>query len=179
MEAFSTRLLQGEKIAWFGRPGQGIILGGRDLILIPFSLMWGGFAIVWEVMEFRNTHTPFFFKLWGVPFILVGLYLIFGRFIFDAYLRRRIDYAVTNRRILISGPKPFASLTMLNLNQLPELRLKEGRNGRGTIYFGPQTTLNRNSFSGWTPSLDQTPKFIDIEDAQAILATIERLGTPT
>jgi hypothetical protein len=176
MDAFSNQLLPGEKIVWSGAPGQGIILNSRDILMIPFSLMWGGFAIFWEVMTFRMKGTPMLFHLWGIPFILMGLYFIFGRFFFDAYLRSKMQYAVTNRRILISGPRPFASITTLNLGQLPEIKLKEGQNGRGTIFFGPQSSANnRNDFAGLTPALDSTRKFIDVEGAQTLFMTIQRL----
>lgn len=39
--------------------------------------------------------------LWGIPFALVGVYLIIGPFFADAYLRARARYAVTDQRALI------------------------------------------------------------------------------
>ena len=176
---FRNKLLDGERVVWSGQPGQGIILTGRDGLMIPFSLLWGGFAIFWEASVFRIDHSPFIMKLWGIPFVLVGIYLIIGRFILDAYLRKKIYYAVTNQRILIMRSRPFASFTALNLDRLPALTIIESPSGKGTIYFGPQgQALGRNGFDGWTPSLGPTAKFIAVENAKTVFGQIQRVMRP-
>src|ERR1700704_3187139 len=90
---FADRLLRDERIVWSGRPAQGLLLTGRDVFLIPFSLLWGGFAIFWETMAVTQQKEAGFFSLWGIPFVVVGLYLIVGRFLFDAWIRRGMSYA--------------------------------------------------------------------------------------
>jgi hypothetical protein len=39
--------------------------------------------------------------LWGVPFVVIGQYMIWGRFLYDAWLKPRTYYGITNRRVLM------------------------------------------------------------------------------
>jgi hypothetical protein len=146
-------------------------------MLIPFSLMWGGFAIFWEWSVVHQAKAPGFFSLWGIPFVLIGLYLIAGRFFVDAWVRANTYYAATNQCILIVRTAPTTKFIALAIDRLPELSLDERQDGRGTISF--QTTYsgwNNRGFSGWTPSLDGAPKFLAIADARNVFSQIQRLS---
>jgi hypothetical protein len=173
---FTGRLLDGETVLWSGRPGRGLRLTSRDGLLIPFSLMWGGFAVFWEATVMR-TSAPIFFRLWGVPFVLIGVYLIAGRFVVDAWIRGRTRYAVTNQRILIARSAPFSNFISLNLKRLPDVELQEDAIGRGTLRFGPAIPFwgyrGFGGFAIWTPALDPTPQFIAIDNAQSVFNQIQ------
>jgi hypothetical protein len=131
-------LLSGERILWTGRPDPNRLLSGKDAFLIPFSLLWGGFAIFWEgsVLFFMATGPsgpPIFFALWGIPFVVVGQYLIWGRFIGKRWLRRRTAYAVTDERVLaLRG----GSLQSMFLKSLPALNQTTRADGSGSLEFG-------------------------------------------
>ena len=168
-DAFQGLLLKGEKIVWWGQPAQGLLFTSKDWFMVPFSLMFAGFAVFWESSVMAAPNSPTFMRLWGVPFLLVGLYLVVGRFLVDAWARRGITYAVTDKRILILRSGPFARFTAMTFDQLPSVNLIERGAGRGTIRFGQdQPAWSNNSYAGWSPAFDPTPQFIAIEDARSV-----------
>ena len=48
LTAIQPELTSGESVLWAGQPNNRVIFHNEDLFLIPFSLLWGGFAIFWE-----------------------------------------------------------------------------------------------------------------------------------
>jgi hypothetical protein len=163
-DCFAGRLLKGEKILWSGQPAQGLLLTSRDWLLVPFSVLWAGFVIFWET-SMLSMNAPIFMELWGVP-LVAGLYLLAGRFLLDAWMRRGMCYAVTDKRVLILRSGPFRKFSAMSLDQLPTPSLSERADGRGTIRFGQAPYWTGQGFSGWTPSLGATPQFFSIQDAR-------------
>ena len=176
---FGDRLLEGETLLWSGQPAQGIRLSRSDAVFIPFSLAWGGFAIFWETTVVTR-GAPLFMGLFGVPFVLLGLYLIAGRFLHDARVRRQTHYAVTNSRVLMLRVGGSSRFTALSLASLPDLTLSEGRDGRGTIMFGQpvQNARGQQSINADTV-LDATPKFVAVENPRRVFAIIQGAMRPT
>ncbi len=140
----------GERLLWSGQPLGGVRFRAQDAILIPFSLVWGGFAVFWETMALTMVrgHAPFpislVFPLFGLPFVAVGLYMIFGRFFVDARTRARTFYGVTNERVIILSGLFSRQVKSLQLRTLSDVSLNERSDGSGTISFGAT-----NPFSMW------------------------------
>lgn len=138
--ALQGQLAAGEQLLWQGRPRQGLMLRRSDALHIPFSLLWCGFAIFWEWSVIR-TDAPLFFKLWGIPFVLVGLHMVVGRFFWDARNRARTHYALTTERLLIASGKGHAHIQSLSLRSLPDISLSERTDGTGTISLGHSANM--------------------------------------
>jgi len=119
---FESYLTPDEEIIWSDQPLANKLFSTQDLFLIPFSLLWGGFALVWEAMALSSG--PSFAILWGIPFVLVGQYMIWGRFIYKYLSRRQTYYAITPQRILILKTLFGQDLSAHYLNQLPTLTLR-------------------------------------------------------
>jgi len=171
-EDIRRELGAGEQVVWSGRPRQGLVLRSSDALAIPFSLIWCGFAIFWE-HGVVTSNAPAFFALWGIPFVLAGLYMVVGRFFFDARQRARTFYAVTSERILIISGVFSRKIKSLSLRTLTDVSLTESRNGEGDIAFGAQNTFP--SFfgnSGWPGAQQQSPKFELVSNAKSVYEQI-------
>lgn len=160
---FSRYLGPREVIRWTGQPEQGLVLRSADALLIPFSLMWCGFAVFWE-WSVVTQGAPLLFMIWGVPFVCVGLYIVFGRFFVDAYVRSRTHYALTDQRALILGGFTGNALTSVDLRTTGEIRYADIDGSRGTISFGPsQGLLRRGAF--WHATSPGAPEFFRVRNA--------------
>lgn len=124
-------LITDEKLLWCGRPRKGIIFRTSDIFAIPFSLLWFGFAIFWESAAVKNG--PFFFMLWGIPFILVGLYMSIGRFFYDRQNRANTVYGVTNNRVIIKSGVFKITVESFNIQTMFNMSIDEKQDGSGTI----------------------------------------------
>jgi hypothetical protein len=148
-----------------------MVLRAADAFLIPFSLLWGGFALFWEATVV-GTGASLFFTLWGIPFVLMGTYITVGRFWVDARRRAGTTYAVTSDRIIISSGVISPSSKSLNLRTLSDVTLQERPDGTGTITFGSVPAF-AGMFAGasW-PGAPQVPSFEMIPDARRVYAII-------
>lgn len=160
----------GENLIWSGRPRQGFILRASDGYMIPFSILWCGFAVFWESGVWL-TDAPIFFRLWGIPFVFVGLYMVIGRFFIDRKLRSKTFYGITNERAIIVGGLFNKQVTSLSLKNLTDISLTEKANGFGIISFGPPA---QNSTRNWPFGRPQQepPVFESIPDAKKVYEII-------
>jgi hypothetical protein len=174
-EIVQNELDTGEKLLWAGMPRQGTVFRGSDVFMIPFSLLWGGFAIFWETMALAIPNEKagavgIVFPLFGIPFVLVGLYMIFGRFIYDSKKRAKTFYGLTDQRAIIVSGIFGKRVKSLNLRSLSDVSLSEKSDKSGTITFGQENLMlsffGGNSFPGMGGS--NVPKFELIENAKEV-----------
>ena len=167
-----SNLLPGERILWQGQPTENSIFRPVELLLIPFSALWGGFALFWNVSVWA-TDAPLSFKLFGLPFLIIGAYMVLGRFFVELWMRKKLRYTVTNRRIMIhkDGRANFRSL---DIARLPSLEVHEKSDGSGTIRFDRSNNWMAGGGLGiWQPSLDSSPQFIGIKNVSSVWQLIE------
>jgi len=104
-------LRRDEQLLWHGTPDARVWFTSEDAFLIPFSLLWSGFAFSWE-FGVVSSGGPGLAQLWGIPFMALGLYLVVGRFFYKSYRKRHTVYAITTKRALILEPRSFSDLPL-------------------------------------------------------------------
>jgi len=181
-----TELGSGESFAWAGQPSRKAVFHAQDVFLIPFSLLWGGFAIFWEASvlgftgQFNAKANPAIWPmaLFGIPFVVIGQYMIWGRFLYASWKKGKILYAVTNKRVLVVDTGRGRKVTAAFLQQLPAINKSVRGDGIGTITFGlaPVTYGRRSSVASWDGGLSSVvPTFVDVEDAESVYRIVADL----
>jgi len=163
-------LNQDEHLLWTGTPKSGIVFRTADLFLIPFSIIWCGFAVVWVVMASSGSGV---FALFGVPFVIIGLIFVFGRFFIDAKQRENTVYGFTEDRILIKSGIFSKKIKSLNIKTLSDIEMTEKKDGTGTISFGPKNPMMIwGSGMNWWPGMKTNPQLEMIQNARNIYSQI-------
>ena len=167
MEAYRLdHLLQpGEYILWQGQPNSSIRLQKSDIFMIPFSLLWCGFSVFWTVLTFQS-GAPFFFPLFGLFFVAIGLYIVVGRFFTRSRRLSHTAYAVTDKRVLIAEG---GSTNFMLYRQIPYLSLSLRGDGSGTIWFQPPTSYGYGKHRHHVPGIG----FEEIPDAERVYRLFE------
>jgi hypothetical protein len=199
-ELLADDLLRDEKVLWAGQPDPDILFAPADRFLVPFSLLWGGFALFWEISVIvalingerhsGNGGNLWFFVIMGAPMVLIGLYFMFGRFFYKRLRKRRTFYSVTNKRVLILMTLFGRHLTASFIDTIATVEKSVGARGTASLRFGSSRPVGwwrwwrfgseyENTgleLLGWSRA-DTVPAFHDIRDASTVEELINDLRT--
>ena len=159
-----------EIVLWRGKPEKLHLFSSQDVFMIPFSLLWAGFAVFWETTVIVQ-GAPWFFILFGSFFVLAGLYITLGRFLWKAYVLKRSLYVITDRKVLIKYP---GQVELLQKRAFPPQTVKKYRDGTATIYFcSPPSLFSR--FEGRTafPNYREWQMLHGVSDPERLLSLLQ------
>ncbi|MCO6384216.1 aspartate carbamoyltransferase catalytic subunit [Oceanicola sp. 502str15] len=161
-----------EEILWQGRASGAITFRGRDIFQSLFGLFFAGFAIFWISMASsmgppRNAPAIFhFFPLFGLPFLAIGLHLAFGKYFWDAYVRRHTNYTLTNQRGFIAT-EVFGNRKLKSYPLTDNLVLEQSARG-DTLWFASENFTRRNK-NGLKRTYTRRIGFELIEDGAQVM----------
>lgn len=162
-----------ERLHWTGQPKKGIVFRSSDIFMIPFSLFWCGFAIFWFI---GASEASIAFALFGVPFIIVGLIFVFGRYIIDSKQRNHTYYGITDERVIIKSGIFNKSVKSIDLKKIPDIEYVEKNDGSGTILFGPNNPMATwSNGMNWWPGMKSSPSLELIQDVRKVYNKIIEL----
>lgn len=174
-QMISRELLPEERVEWTGRPNPSVIFHSEDWLVIPFSLMWGGFAIfwllgasgIWSMWSNRSDATfQWFGVVWGTPFVLVGQYLIWGRFVYRRWEKHRTYYVLTPKRAMIlKHGLRGRSCSSAYFDSLPMIDKSVRADGIGAISFGGPVS---GEWQWGKQNSPRPPTFDDVDDVDAV-----------
>jgi len=177
-------LLKRENILWAGQP-ESTLLNNKDFFFIPFTVVWTGIAMfsLLSALVKHNQLSLFTFCFVSplVLMVLLGLYAVFGRFIYKSWKKRNTYYIVTNQRILVLSMVPSRSLQAVFINQLTTIKQSLNSRGIGSIMFGNSSIGDKmygNTGMEVFDVLGQVqwvPAFYDIKDANTVYQLISNL----
>jgi hypothetical protein len=192
LAAVQPELTSGERVIWAGRPNPGVVFHkSENESLVPISLISGGFTTVWEIgaiwlLLSRPFHLgwPVFMVLWGIPFVVMGQYMIWGRFIHAARKKKCTYYAVTDRRVIVVQNYRKRLAASADIDSLPTLIREKHSRGIGTLRFFPAREPFARTWSEmgsdrrdvWdVMSIKHGPIFVDIEDVDSVCQLISAI----
>ena len=140
--------------------------------------------LFWEVYSaglFRQGNPSVSGLLFGLPFVVYGQYIIWGRFFYAAWKKNRTFYAVTTRRVIAvqqGWQRQIAST--YDLDRLPTLKPEAGPNGTGTLRFAQWEMEHPGARQlGWTRfdvmAIGTVPTFIDIDSVNSVYQLVSDL----
>ncbi|MBQ3119008.1 MAG: hypothetical protein IJC10_04530 [Clostridia bacterium] len=95
------KYFKNDTVLWEGSPNKVPVFSKADFLLVPFSLIFGGFLLGYAILSAiaMLAGQGILFSLTGITFLILGIYLIFLRL---WYRKKRISrevYFVTNKRV--------------------------------------------------------------------------------
>ncbi len=163
---FSPYMESGEYVLWQGKPGKGNFFSSINWAIVVFSLFWLCFSLCWEAAAIAS-GAPVFFAFFGLPFIIIGVLMLYNGLFRHAGRRGKSLYLITNRRILVKNGN---NLSIYRAEDLSTMKIRLHKNGNGTIIFSENVYTRRGRSYSVYLMLENLP---DVAQAQSAISRME------
>jgi hypothetical protein len=193
LKAIQPELKNGEAVLWAARPRAGVVFHGNEYEpQVLFSLLAGGFTILWETLAIWSLWSmpshigrSVLMILFGIPLLVDGQYRMWGRFLYAAWKKKKTYYAVTDRRVIVVQDFRGHQVASAEISALQILLKEKYSDEVGTIRFVAPPALFARTWSemitldkweAWDPlSIKRGPVFEDVEDVDSVFQLISAL----
>ena len=170
-----------EELLWVGQPYATRKFRPNPLMVI-FMIFWFGFAVFWTVTA---AAAGGFFALFGIPFMLIGGFMLYTLLIGQKKRLQKTVYAVTSRRaIILTADRRGTGCTEFLFSRLSHVTMDEVDGTTGTIRFLPDAPYHGSAYDSpryrRSPSTDYELRsaFLAIDRVQEVYRLIsERMST--
>ena len=190
-EQFKDELVSGEEMLWSGKPGLSILSSRGTVFMLLFGIFWLGFSLFWEfgaIVAYLESGV-IIFPIFGIPFVIIGLFLVFGLPVYMRHKKKNTVYAVTSKRlIIITYKRRDKDVQTTFIKDIKGINKTVKRNGVGTIVFGNNPAL---AYMGVNSGMiryggaygpyygEMCPVFYDISDAEQVYKMVHDLWVKT
>lgn len=127
----ASYLEPGEYVVWKGRPEKGRLIDPNAVATVPFGIIWTVFSLIFLWVAYTGEAS---FIVWVIVllFLFIGLSFTFGGFIRHAKTQGKIQYYVTNYRLIVVEGEDMSFYTP---DDLPPMKVRKYKNGYASILF--------------------------------------------
>lgn len=138
-DLLDTELVPGETVVWQQAPAAGTRIRGAGFTRL-FGVFWLAFSLFWEVTALTSAFgaggMAMIFPAFGLPFVGIGIWLVF---LMPGRSNRQLNstlYAATDRRLMILTTYPQRTVRAMPLTAVRSMTKRVNRSGSGDLYFG-------------------------------------------
>lgn len=169
-----NHLLPGEEILWEDTPHLNGKFNSGSVGVSVFGIIWLSFSLFWTIMAFTMTRgeTGFFgilFPLFGLPFVAIGLFLVFFAPAKQRAKNQSTYYYVTNKRLIVNiDTQKSPTFNSMFYRDIKGVQIIQNRDNTGNIVFTPTLgiTAAYSNTSVSIPSADNC--FYRVENANDV-----------
>lgn len=110
----------------------------------------------------------------GNPFVLIGLYFVFGRFIYKKRRKLRTVYGLTDQRAIIATGDRAVQEISLNNTAVRTIRSRDGRHA-SIIFGGGRNTAYQNTGLDFMNFGGDGIGFFDVAEADSLSRELDRV----
>ncbi len=153
LSGWTGHLDDDERILWQGRPDGRLRIRLSSLATSIQGAFLMAFALFFANVTFEMTVGEgvwhWILPALALPFVLVGVYMLVGQYLWDTLRRRRTWYTLTDRRAFIARHLLGRNLAEHPIDATTRLEFQERRGGLGTIWFSGNRQRGRNRRVGF------------------------------